>query len=86
MKLNEINNIENSEMLGLNENNIISIEQKEGIKLTRNASNIYQWEIKMLNLDVKNLMLIDDEIRAELDKRGLKYVKDNKEVKRDAKR
>lgn len=61
-----------------NSNNIVSIEQKEGIKLTRNASSIYQWEIKMLNLDVKNLMLIDDEIREELDKRGLKYIKDGK--------
>jgi CRISPR/Cas system CSM-associated protein Csm4 (group 5 of RAMP superfamily) len=83
MKFNELNQEENEFP---NSNNIVSIEQREGIKLTRNASNIYQWEIKMLNLDVKNLMLIDDEIREELDKRGLKYIKDNKEVKRDAKR
>jgi CRISPR/Cas system CSM-associated protein Csm4 (group 5 of RAMP superfamily) len=83
MKFNELNQEENEFS---NSNNIVSIEQREGIKLTRNASNIYQWEIKMLNLDVKNLMLIDDEIREELDKRGLKYIKDNKEVKRDAKR
>ncbi len=78
MKFNELNQEENEFS---NSNNIVSIEQREGIKLTRNASNIYQWEIKMLNLDVKNLMLIDDEIREELDKRGLKYIKDNKEVK-----
>jgi CRISPR/Cas system CSM-associated protein Csm4 (group 5 of RAMP superfamily) len=78
MKFNELNQEENEFP---NSNNIVSIEQREGIKLTRNASNIYQWEIKMLNLDVKNLMLIDDEIREELDKRGLKYIKDNKEVK-----
>ena len=80
MKFNELNQEENEFS---NSNNIVSIEQREGIKLTRNASNIYQWEIKMLNLDVKNLMLIDDEIREELDKRGLKYIKDNKEVKKE---
>lgn len=78
MKFNELNQEENEFP---NSNNIISVEQKEGIKLTRNASSIYQWEIKTLSLDVKNLMLIDDEIREELDKRGLKYIKDNKEVK-----
>lgn len=77
MKLNELNQDENEFP---NSNNIISVEQKEGIKLTRNASSIYQWEIKTLSLDVKNLMLIDDEIRAELDKRKLKY---EKEVKKE---
>lgn len=77
MKLNELNQEENELP---NSNNIISIEQKEGIKLTRNASSIYQWEIKTLSLDVGALLKIEDEIRAELDKRGLKY---EKEVKRE---
>lgn len=77
MKLNELNQEENEFP---NSNNIISIEQKEGIKLTRNASSIYQWEIKTLNLNVSELIKIDDEIRAELDKRGLKY---EKEVKKE---
>lgn len=75
MKLNELNQEENEFP---NSNNIISIEQKEGIKLTRNASSIYQWEIKTLSLDVGALLKIDDEIRAELDKRGLKYEKEVK--------
>ena len=77
MKLNELNQEENELP---NSNNIISIEQKEGIKLTRNASSIYQWEIKTLSLDAEALLKIDDEIRAELDKRKLKY---EKEVKKE---
>ena len=80
MKLNELNQEENELP---NSNNIISIEQKEGIKLTRNASSIYQWEIETLNLDAEDLVKIDDGIRAGLDKRKLKY---EKEVKKDGKR
>lgn len=60
------------------ENNIVQLEQREGIKLIRNASGIYQWEIKTLDIDVKKSMSINDEIISELEKRGLKYFKEDK--------
>lgn len=64
-----------------------SIEQKEGIKLTRNASGIYQWEIKLLELDPARAVRVDEEIRAELDLKGLRYSKESlkKEPKEEKK-
>lgn len=49
MKINEINNIENSEMLGLNENNVspMVVESKSSIKLIKNTKG-YNYEIKVV--------------------------------------
>lgn len=49
MKINEINNIENSEMLGLNENNVspMVIESKSSVKLIKNTKG-YNYEIKVV--------------------------------------
>lgn len=49
MKINEINNIENSEMLGLNENNVspMVVESKSSVKLIKNTKG-YNYEIKVV--------------------------------------
>lgn len=65
-----------------NKEQILNFEPKEGIKLIRNASQIYQWEIKVHSLDATELLKIDDGIRSELDRRGLKYIKEGKNEQR----
>jgi hypothetical protein len=38
------------------------IEQKESIKLTKNAKGNFQWEIRILSLDVDELAEINDKL------------------------
>lgn len=40
------------------------VEQKESIKLTLNAKQQYQWEIKILSLDVELLDKINKEMKS----------------------
>lgn len=38
------------------------IEQRESIKLIRNAKGNYQWEVKVLDLDIEKLNKINEEL------------------------
>jgi hypothetical protein len=44
------------------ENETPIIEQKESIKLTKNAKGNYQWEIKILSLDINQLEKLNKEM------------------------
>lgn len=47
-----------------------SMEQKESIKLTKNAKGDYQWEIKILSLDIDQLQKLDQEMRIRFNEKG----------------
>ena len=38
------------------------IEQKEGLKLSKNSKGDYQWEIKLLSLDLEQLYSINKKL------------------------
>lgn len=45
------------------------IEQKESVKLTKNAKGDYQWEIKMLDDDIERQLTRLERFNKELEKR-----------------
>lgn len=46
---------------GLTQNE--TIEQKESIKLTKNAKGDFQWEIKILSLDINKLEELNNQMK-----------------------
>jgi len=56
---------ENDQPIGQTGSQILNIEQTESVRLIKNAKGNYQWEIKLIGIDLKRL----DEINNTMKKR-----------------